>query len=163
MRQMRLFCLFLLAACGSTVQPQESPRLQVDGFTSRETVGEEPMFDLKASKAKMFTEQNMDIQDVRFTLFRNGVQSGLASANFGLFNPRDKTVELHGKVIYRAFDDSFQVQAQKMAWDPKASVLICETDVSGFFREFQFSADRLDIAQNRSAFHLKRATFSGPG
>ena len=111
----------------------------------------------------MFTEQNMNIQDVRFTLFRKGIESGMVAANAGLFNPRNKTVELHGKVIYRALDDSFQVQAQKMAWDPKTSVLICETDVSGFFREFQFSADRLDIAQNRAVFHLRNATFSGPG
>ncbi len=162
-----ILSLFFIGACGGAPQPKEELPLVVSGFTSRETVSEEPVFDLKASQAMMRQSSTspvaMNIQDVRFTLFRAGRKSAIVSADTGLFHPTDKTVELQGRVVYNAFDDSFHVQAEKMAWDPAASILSCETGVEGFFRSFQFTATRLDISRSRNILQFHHSTFVGPG
>lgn len=161
-------CLWLfLSGCSGPAQPKEELPLVVSGFTSRETVGEEPVFDLKASQAVMRRSQAapvaMNIQDVHFTLFRASRKSALVSADTGLFHPEDKSVELRGRVIYNAVDDSFHVQAERMAWNPEVSLLSCETGVEGFFRSFQFTATRLDISRSRNVLNFHHSTFVGPG
>ena len=172
------------AACGMTTRPVPEMIFTIHGFTTRETRGVEPVFDLSAAQAKMRLREggfspgpanaegsdsagnpaeSMDIQDVRFVVFRNGAKSGLISSDTGSFYPGDKIVELKGHVIYTALDDSFHLQAEKMAWDPKASILTCQDSVCGFFRNFEFTADRLDMTRSRNVFHLHNAKFEGPG
>lgn len=155
------------SGCAGPKPAPEEPPLMLSGFSSRETVGEEPIFDLKASQAALDRAAPdtslMRIRDIRFTLFRRGRRSAVVSADSGVFHPTDKTVELRGRVVYNALDDSFQVRAETMAWDPKAAVLSCETNVEGVFRSYVFSGDRLDVDRARTVLRLRRATFAGPG
>lgn len=159
----------ILTSCAGPARPPEEIPVVVSGFSSRESVGEDPLFDLKASQAWMHradgsgTPSLMSIRDVLFTLFKEGQKSAVVSADTGLFYPGDNTVELRGGATYNAVDDSFHVHAEKMAWISSAGVLRCETDVEGAFRSFQFSADRLDIHRTRNVLHLHHATFVGPG
>lgn len=160
--------MVVLSACGRPPRVIEQPVLVVSGFTSRETSGEESLFDLSASTARMVPvlaseEPIMQIEGVKFVLFRQGQKSAAVSADSGSFDPKTKAVEFHGRVSYTALDDSFHVRSSNMAWDPESSTLICEHDVEGFFRDFQFTAARLDIARSRRVFYLQNATFVGPG
>ncbi|OGH55915.1 MAG: hypothetical protein A3G34_05250 [Candidatus Lindowbacteria bacterium RIFCSPLOWO2_12_FULL_62_27] len=179
----------LHAGCAQPAPPKDTPALVVEGFSSMESKGEEPVFDLKASQAWLrqsvagrisasgapsagvsdagrrggAPQEAMHIRDVRFTLFRGGRPSARIRADTGTYHPMDKSVELIGRVIYNAVDDSLYVRAEKMAWDPARSILSCETDVEGAFRQFQFTGDRLDITRGRDVLHLHNATFVGPG
>ncbi len=161
--------------CGSRQPPAPAPAaLVVEGFNSRETAGEEPIFDLSAAEARVVSSviassardqrsgEVIDIRDVRFILFQNGAQSGRISADSGFFSPADKSVELHGRVTYTSVQDSLSLRAGRMSWNPRTSILRCDQAVEGSFRQFQFSADQMLLPRDRSVFHLQRATFSGP-
>lgn len=173
---MTYFLLFVLifSGCARLTPPPPEPVIQVSGFNSRESEGEDPVFDLTAARAilqsapgdsnpKMISASVMNIENVRFTVFSAGKKTGVVAADTGIYTPSLKTVELTGSVTYNALDDSFHVRAERMAWDPAMSVLSCETSVTGTFRHFDFTAERLDISRSRNVFILHSATFSGPG
>ena len=175
MKRAITFAGIFLLGCAGPARNLDQPLLVVLGFTSRESAGEDPVFDLSAAKAEMRVDPKMpgggleseqammNIEGVRFSMFRGGQKSGVVQADSGIFLPEDKSVELHGHVTYDALDDSFHVRSDKMAWDPRSARLICERDVEGQFRQFKFTADRLDMARSRNVFYLRNSTFIGPG
>lgn len=177
----RLLALAILlttsAGCARPHTPALVPDFEIIGFASRESVGDTPLFDLRAARAQVFLLENavsvgtqlgletsvMSIHHVNLTLFRGGMRSGDVAGETGMFYPSTKVVELHGGVTYNAVDDSFHVEASSMEWQPGSALLVCKDDVTGNYRQFQFTADRIDISRARGVFRLWNAEFIGPG
>ncbi|MBI4179631.1 LPS export ABC transporter periplasmic protein LptC [bacterium] len=177
---MAVFAALVWSGCSAQDSAPPPAPLSISGFSSRQTAGEDPQFDVTAGRAWMMaSSEDMVIQNVRFRLFRDGRPVGRASADTGFFYPELKNVELYGGVTYDADDDSLHIRSERMAWDSKTSILRCDTAVRGTLGAFSFSADQLDISRisrpaassagvsdadrTRSVMLLRNATFMGPG